>query len=256
MTMEFTYHSPLRYPGGKTRAVSSICKYIPKNERYLFSPFLGGGSVELECTRFMNVIGCDVFEPLITFWEMLIKKPGSLSKEVQKYYPLEKKMFYVLQNTLKFMTDSLEIAAIFYVINRSSFSGTTFSGGMSPGHPRFTQSSIDRISIFKSHNFSVKCGDFKNTLLKHEDCFVYADPPYLINQGLYGINGNTHTNFDHAGLSKLLHKRDRWVLSYNDCKEVRALYQGYKIYPINWTYGMSKNKKSNEIIITSNEVEI
>ncbi|WP_406833349.1 DNA adenine methylase [Wolbachia endosymbiont (group A) of Tiphia femorata] len=37
--------SPLRYPGGKSRAISQIInKYIPKGLSTLCSPFIGGGA--------------------------------------------------------------------------------------------------------------------------------------------------------------------------------------------------------------------
>ena len=39
--------SPLRYPGGKSRAVSAILETIPNGITALTSPFFGGGSIEL-----------------------------------------------------------------------------------------------------------------------------------------------------------------------------------------------------------------
>ena len=64
--------SPLRYPGGKSRAVKEITKYFPKAEEYVF-PFTGGASIEL--FTFQNLsknIKCyDVFQPLINFWNSL-----------------------------------------------------------------------------------------------------------------------------------------------------------------------------------------
>lgn len=41
--------SPLRYPGGRSRAVKHIIPLIPKRTKRIASPFLGGGSVELAC---------------------------------------------------------------------------------------------------------------------------------------------------------------------------------------------------------------
>ena len=60
--------SPLRYPGGKTRAASNILQYIPKNTKTICSPFLGGGSLELMCANNgMMVKAYDGFEPLVVF---------------------------------------------------------------------------------------------------------------------------------------------------------------------------------------------
>ncbi|MBX3066987.1 MAG: DNA adenine methylase, partial [Anaerolineae bacterium] len=39
--------SPLRYPGGKSRAMPQILQQIPLNMREYREPFIGGGSVYL-----------------------------------------------------------------------------------------------------------------------------------------------------------------------------------------------------------------
>ncbi len=136
-------HSPLRYPGGKNRAVKAIYSCIPAKETKLCSPFLGGGSIELACTTRMQVYGYDVFSPLVDFWQVLLDDQELLVNRVERYYPLSRTKFYSLQKRYTKLKDQVERAAAFFVLNRSSFSGTTLSGGMSPGHPRFTESAID-----------------------------------------------------------------------------------------------------------------
>jgi len=249
--------SPLRYPGGKNKAIKAIYPIIPDTARTLCSPFLGGASIELACTTKMKVYGYDIFEPLIAFWKVLMEKPDELVSAVQKYFPkLSSTKFYNLQKRYLNLTDEVERAAAFYVLNRASFSGTTSSGGMSPEHPRFTQSAIDRLRDFKVNNFEVGCEDFKTVIPKHESEFLYCDPPYMNGQKLYGMNGDTHIGFDHEGLADLLKKRDRWILSYNDCENVRELYKDNQTLSVEWIYGMSKDKKSNEILILSNDLNI
>lgn len=39
--------SILRYPGGKSRAVKILDKYIPSDAKIILSPFTGGASFEL-----------------------------------------------------------------------------------------------------------------------------------------------------------------------------------------------------------------
>ena len=240
----------LRYPGGKSRAVSEIMQYFPEDLKTLVSPFLGGGAIELECARRgIRVYGYDSFNPLITFWKYVINSPELLSEEVEKYHPLDKSTFYKLQKTQMDIEDSMEKAAVFYVLNRSSFSGATLSGGMSPGHPRFNEASINRLAKFKIQNLSVECLDFKDSIEKHPDDFLYLDPPYLTHQKLYGNKGSHHKSFDHQGLADILKKRKGWVLSYNNCQEVRELYKDYKIIEPKWAYGMGKDKSSKELLI-------
>ena len=137
----------------------------------------------------------------------------------------------------------------FFALNRASFSGTTFAGGMSPGHPRFTVSSIERLRQFDGHNFFVAAGDFRETIDAHAGDFLYLDPPYANGEALYGKRGNAHRDFDHFALYKKLSGRGDWILSYNDCHYIRALYADYEIVDVAWGYGMRRSRRSAEILI-------
>jgi DNA adenine methylase len=247
--------SPLRYPGGKTRAAAYIIKNYIGNPKTLCSPFVGGASIELELASKGTRVFCyDNFEPLVVFWQELLKSPAALAKKVESYYTLSHTMFYNLQKSFFSIEKRIEIAARFYAINRSSFSGTTLSGGMSPGHPRFTPSSIQRLKDFKVDNFTVELADFTQSISMHKNDFLYCDPPYLIEQKLYGIRGNKHTDFNHDALCEILKARSGWALSYNDCPEIRKMYQNHRIIKPEWAYGMGNSKKSNELIILSKDL--
>ena len=248
----FSYRSPLRYPGGKSRAVDAITAYFPKDLTGMISPFFGGGSVELYMAASgVSVLGFDIFPPLVEFWQCLGENPHELAAAVRKRYPLSKEDFYRLQKTHLGIEHKLDRAAIYYVLNRASFSGSTLSGGMSPGHGRFTPSSIARLERFYNPNVTVLHAPFTQSLLQHKETFAYLDPPYVIKSSLYGRNGNTHKNFDHAALASILKDRYNWLLSYNDCPEIRELYKGYLFKVPAWKYGMSSQKSSNEILIFS-----
>ena len=250
--INYSPRSLLRYPGGKTRGVEFITRFFPNQLDVLLSPFLGGGSVELSvAAKGTKVYGYDIFNPLVEFWQCLLSSPDELAFEVEKYFPLSKEKFYELQKTQTSLFTKLERAAAFYVLNRASFSGATLSGGMSPNHPRFTETSIQRIRNFFNPNMHVKQADFKESLNKHPYSFAYLDPPYLIKNSLYGYKGDTHKDFDHLGLAKILKNREHWLLSYNDCEEIRDLYAGFHIITPNWKYGMSNDKSSKEILIFS-----
>lgn len=253
--IDFTTYpkSPLRYPGGKARAVNILLHLIPSSIDILVSPFFGGGSLEIAAAHFgVRVLGFDVFDPLVDFWTELLGNQGQLADEVQKYYPLAKESFYELQKS--YPTTRIERAVQFYVLNRSSFSGATLSGGMSPGHPRFNQASIDYLRNFCEPNLSVQKQDYKLTFFYDTINFMYLDPPYLIQSSLYGRNGNTHKGFDHQGLWKLLTGRSNWILSYNNCEEIREMYKNFRMLFPKWKYGMSSDKYSKEVLILSNDI--
>ncbi|MEP6513086.1 MAG: DNA adenine methylase [Parafilimonas sp.] len=254
ITLHSTSRSPLRYPGGKTRGIEFIFNFFPKNADELLSPFFGGGSIELfAASKNIKVFGYDIFSPLVEFWQCLITEPNKLADEVEIFFPLSKNKFYKLQQTQTNFKNKLERAAVYYVLNRSSFSGATLSGGMSPQHPRFTKTSIERLREFYNPNISVEKADFKTSLKKYSDMFAYLDPPYLIKSSLYGKKGDAHKDFDHEALSEILKKREHWILSYNNCDEIRKLYAGFPVIIPNWKYGMSNNKNSKEVLIFSKD---
>ena len=240
--------SPLRYPGGKSRAVAQILRYFPSKPDVLVSPFFGGGSVELAAAGLgWQVHGYDKFQPLVDFWQTLLTAPQELAAEVARYYPLPKERFYQLQVTT--FGSQLKEAARFFALNRSSFSGTTMSGGMSPAHDRFTPSAIERVRSFRAGNLWVEAADFAKSIAQNRHAFLYCDPPYYGASRLYGRRGDLHEGFFHAGLCQLLRARNRWLLSYDDCPEIRSMYAGYPIIELDWAYGMGVSKKSREILI-------
>ncbi|MEM6500897.1 MAG: DNA adenine methylase [Cyanobacteria bacterium P01_C01_bin.89] len=253
--------SPLRYPGGKSRAVKVILPRITElmgDRTTLVSPFIGGGSIELACaTQGKTVYAYDTFQPLIAFWSALLRDPVALAQEVQKYYPLtQREDFYQLQKQHQDVANDYQ-AILFFVLNRASFSGTTLSGGCSDLSitKRFTQSSIDRLHAFPAEQIrqylTVDVQDFEASLNQHPDAFAYLDPPYLISSSLYGNRGSTHQGFDHERLARVLRSRRGWILSYNDHPTIRDLYEGFEIQCPQWSYGMGNSKKSQEVLIIS-----
>ena len=80
--------TPLRYPGGKSRAVSKLFQFIPdlKGVKEYREPFLGGGSVALEVTkRYPNIEVWvnDLYEPLYNFWSELQHSGHQLQGEIE-----------------------------------------------------------------------------------------------------------------------------------------------------------------------------
>lgn len=251
--------SILRYPGGKSRAVDIILDLIPVNTKTIISPFFGGGSIELACAslRGIKVEGYDVFSPLINFWQCVLTDPKKLGILVRNHHPLSKTKFYQLQKDLLSIKNKWEQAAVFFVLNRASFSGSTLSGGMSPDHPRFNIESVERLECFNNYILKdlmhIDCKDFSEVIKTNDSTLLYCDPPYLIKNKLYGNKGDAHKDFDHFKLFELLSKRKNWILSYNNCEEIKKLYKGYKIIYPQWKYGMGSDKNSKEMIIVSKD---
>lgn len=245
-------YSILRYPGGKTRAVNELKKYIPDGTKEICSPFFGGGSFEFYLeTIGIKVHGYDNYDLLVNFWNR-VKDSSYLVYDLlpQK---VSKNDFYLMQQEILIEKDLLKKAAMFYTLNRCSFSGTILSGGMSPKHPRFNMEARLRLMNFAT-DMSVDLLPFELSIPKH-DCLIYADPPYWISQALYGNKGDMHIGFNHKLLADMLNERGNFLLSYNNSEEVKDLYHKHKFFYPEWKYGMSSDKGSKEILIMSNDMK-
>ena len=251
--------SPLRYPGGKTRALGILQRYLAEHFPHrttLLSPFLGGGSFELSCaSNGMQVHANDLFRPLYSFWHVLKLDPKGLHAAVLKQLPVSKDVFLRHRTSKLDYQDPLEVAAAYFLVNRCSFSGSTFCGGFSAeaAEKRCNQPAVDRLLNVDLRNVTLSNQDaieFLHTHPETHDTVIYADPPYFITSYVYGKDGDMHEGFDHAGFAKALRTRKDWILSYNDCPYIRELYSGCRFFAESWSYGMNNAEKpSSELII-------
>ena len=260
--------SPLRYPGGKTRACKVLHRIISERfdmsqMRRVVSPFFGGGSFEMHLQNMyphLEIIANDKYNPLICFWTACKHHRQSLVElvgEVQAEGVIKEDFDRYKVNIVNEKSSMLSTARDYFVINRCSFSGCTMSGGFSPAAKRFTPSSVDRIAALKLDRYTFHHSDFDDFLqLDSTDAdLLFIDPPYALRRGntLYGDRGSLHRDFDHERLRDTLVRHPKWVLTYNDCERVRSLYAGVPgiefIDDVKWSYGMGNCKHSSEIVI-------
>lgn len=253
--------SPLRYPGGKSRAVKHISQYIPTITS-MVSPFFGGGSIEIaQATKGVEVKGYDIFDPLVCFWKYQLGDRQGLYDAIQKLHPMSKEQFSHYQTVNPTLPDGVEKAAMFYALNRASFSGSTMSGGMSIGHDRFNASNMETVLNFTVPSLSVEHGDFAYSITKNPDAFLYLDPPYLLQgaaNSLYGNKGSTHRGFNHGDLFDLVKDRPNWIMSYNGGDGIKQRYADFHMTTPQWSYGMTKDRQataSNEVLIFSRDYD-
>jgi DNA adenine methylase len=255
--------SPLRYPGGKTRACKKLETII--NEHFnlsdfdnLLSPFFGGGSFEfhIQSNYGLNIIANDKFTPLYNFWTICKNNKENLcNKLTKKIDTIDKDEFSSLRSQIMEEKNELNQSIMYFIINRCSFSGATLSGGFSSeaSKKRFTLTSIERIKNLDLRKFSIHNLDFEDFIYNYQDMksLLFLDPPYYLEKAstLYGKNGDMHDTFDHDKLHKCLSTKQNWLMTYNNCEYIKDLYKGYKIIETSWSYGMNKSKKSSEIVI-------
>lgn len=260
--------SPLRYPGGKTRACKIIDNILKKYFNLdefdnLISPFFGGGSFEFYFQNKYNykLIVNDKFIPLYNFWMQIKINKYDLCHELRKIEKITKEDFINYRKTiLELNNNILEKAKQYFIINRCSFSGATLSGGFSleASTKRYTSSSIDRIEKLDLSNIELYNLNFEEFISKksNEKSIIFLDPPYYLDKysKLYGNNGDMHENFNHEQLFNLIKTKKNWILTYNNCDYIKNMYKDYIILEVDWSYGMNKSKKSSEIIIISSEI--
>lgn len=250
--------SPLRYPGGKTRAIAILERYVGEHypgKMVLISPFFGGGSFELHMkSKGYTIIANDLFKPLFIFWATLQANKQNLLGNVRSKMPVTKESFAAMRSAIIASEDPLEQASMYFCINRSSFNGATLCGGFSSqaAEKRLTESSLKTLEKCKVDEIAfsnVDCCEFLEEHEQTDNTIVYADPPYYIDSYIYGKDGDMHEKFNHEAFATAIRKRTDWIISYNDCDYIRKLYDGCRFFQESWSYGMNASKKSSEIII-------
>lgn len=213
-----SYKTPLRYPGGKSRACKKMDPYFPDLRDYkeYHEPFIGGGSVAIHVTKkypHLKVWVNDLHPPLATFWQQVQSNGYRMEKKLQELklkYPDQssaKGLFLsskdYLDNTC-ISDDPIWTAISFYIVNKCSFSGLTQSSSFSKqaSDSNFSMKGILKLSGYQQliHNWTITNYSYDRILDEssdRSDVFVYLDPPYDIKDNLYGKSGSMHKGFDH-----------------------------------------------------------
>jgi len=247
--------TPLRYPGGKSRACTKMDPYIPDLRDYkeYREPFLGGGSVAIHIAKkypHLNIWVNDLYQPLVNFWQQLqdrgdILKDTLVDLKTSNNTPeLAKELFLQSKEKVNDQTlSAIDRAVHFYVVNKCSFSGLTESSSFSAqaSSNNFTLRGIEKLP-----GYSKIISDWKITNLTYEqlltddkDTFTYLDPPYEIGSNLYGRRGSMHKGFDHDTFAG---DCDRFIghqlISYNSSQLIKDRFTDWNAAEFDLTYTM------------------
>jgi DNA adenine methylase len=248
--------SPLRYPGGKSRAIKTILPLLPKVFSEFREPFVGGGSVFLaakqtNCGDTEFVIN-DLNLDLYCFWKEAKENNTALYKEVLevKKSARDGRALYDYYRDGGNYTD-LERAVRFFVLNRITFSGTVDSGGYSEQafQERFTASSIERIRPLEGVLRKVFIYNKSYEEIIYADgvnVFIFLDPPYYRQAAsrLYGKRGCLHTSFNHEKFARDMRGCSAaWLITLDNTDEIKTLFDYAYIYEWELQYGMNNYKQ-------------
>lgn len=250
--------SPLRYPGGKSRAIDYLYQYLPDDFSEYREPMVGGGSMFIYLKQknpSLKIWINDLNPELYLFWKIAQSNLVNLVNEIKKCkenYQDGKQLFRELTTVnIESLTD-LERATRFFILNRITFSGTVESGGFSQGafEKRFTDSSIERLELLEQilKDVTITNLDFEDVIKDNSNnVFLFLDPPYYNNakSKLYGKKGNLHSEFNHDKFIKIVKKcQHKWLITYDNCKFIKDKFEDYYLQEWELQYGMNNYKKS------------
>jgi DNA adenine methylase len=247
--------TPLRYPGGKSRACEKMGPYFPdlRNYKQFREPFLGGGSVAIYITKKypnLDIWVNDLYEPLVNFWQQLqtfgydLKSELVDLKSANNTPELARELFLKSKERINDQTVSnFDRAVAFYVVNKCSFSGLTESSSFSQqaSMSNFSMRGIEKLPEYSEliKNWHITNYSYDHLLDGDSTIFVYLDPPYDIKDNLYGRKGSMHKGFDH---DKFAADCDTCnvdqLISYNSDQLVKDRFKNWNAAEFDLTYTM------------------
>lgn len=276
----------IRYPGSKSKLMSRLIPMFPDEiTQPLWStsrveyrePFFGSGecglkllcTMDRDCVVWLN----DVDPDLVCLWQSVKDDPGELNRLVGRFTPSVNAFFDFKERDGRDDSSRVERGFRKLALHRMSVSGFGYMsggpiGGKSQGSSAYTvecrwsasriKRTISQISrdfnVFKS--LRITCLDFAEVIADApEESFIYLDPPYYEKGNQLYKHGMTQV--DHERLAELLRSaRCKWVLSYDDHKEIRRLYDWCDFTELEITYSNATNAKTrrpknSEVAITA-----
>jgi DNA adenine methylase len=255
--------TPLRYPGGKSKATTKMAPYFPpkNNVKHYREPFLGGGSVALWMTENYNLESVwvnDLYWHLYNFWKHLQSDGEMLADELHKAKtdnntPDKARVLFgdsraILNDD---RADAFKKAAAFWIVNKCSYSGLTESSTFSAG-PSDSNFSLQGIENLREYSKIIKNWKITNLsydeLLKDadDDTFIYLDPPYEIDSKLYGKRGSMHKSFDHDLFAENCNGVNlaNLAISYNADQSVKDRFPDWNQIEFPLTYTLRADRKN------------
>ena len=247
--------TPLRYPGGKSRAVTKMDPYFPdlRNYKEFREPFLGGGSVAIYITKKypdLTIWANDLYEPLVNFWQQLQMFGTDLKNALADLKsshndPVSAKALF-LSSKVKvgdISVNNFDRAVAFYIVNKCSFSGLTESSSFSPqaSNANFSMRGIEKLPDYSQIISKWRISNFSYDYMMdgNRNVFMYLDPPYDIKDNLYGNKGSMHKGFDHDKFAADCDNNDMdQLISYNSDQLVKDRFKNWNAAEFDLTYTM------------------
>jgi len=270
--------TPLRYPGGKSRACIKMDPFFPDLRNYdeFREPFLGGGSVAIYITKkypYLDIWVNDLYEPLVNFWQQLQMFGYDLKSELEDLKNANtnpnkaKELFLQSKERINDKTMSnFDRAVAFYVVNKCSFSGLTESSSFSQqaSVSNFSVRGIQKLPAYSEliTNWRITNYSYDYLMDGNMGAFMYLDPPYDIKDNLYGRKGSMHKGFDHDKFAADCDSNPMdQLVSYNSDQLVKDRFKNWNAAEFDLTYTMRsvgeymrEQKQRKELLLFNYEI--
>lgn len=233
--------------GGKKLLREKIVSNFPENiDRYV-EVFGGAGWVLFYKDKHANFeVYNDFNSELVNLFRCVKYHRGELQREL-KYFLNSREMFsdFLVQYKVRGMTDIQRAARYFMLIKTSYGTKLTTYGCVKKNvetYVNYLEDIEKRLAkvVIENNNFSqiLKIYDKQNTLF-------YMDPPYYGTENYY--KEVEFTKESHLELKDCIDKiKSKFILSYNDCEEIRNLYKDYNIIEVSRNNNLNSKYKNNE----------
>jgi len=253
--------TPLRYPGGKSKAIKTLTPWFPQIISEYREPFIGGGSIAIQITKLYPDIPVwinDLYVPLYNFWVQLRDRGKELSERVReekqrtldagdkdKVTAKAKELFNKYKDEID-TYDDFEKAVAFFIMNKCSYSGLTENStfSQSASNSNFSLVGADKLAQFSEliKHWKITNIDYSEVMRAHgsSNTFVFLDPPYDIKDFLYGKNREMHKSFDHNRFAEDVYNCvHKFMITYNVNDRLMELYKNYNLKEWKLRYSMA-----------------
>lgn len=239
--------------GGKKLLREKIVNEFPqgKIERYV-EVFGGAAWVLFYKDNYANQeIYNDYNSELVNLFKCVKYHRQELQRELQ-YFLNSREMFqdFLVQYNLRGMTD-IQRAARYFMIIKTSYGSDARSFGCVKKNIENATKYLEVIEQRLS-NVVIENKDFEGLIKTYDkkDTLFYFDPPYYKTEKYYAVDFKPE---DHERLKTSIDSiKSKFILSYNDCEYIRALYEDYNIIEIDRNDSLNSrngSRRYNELLI-------
>lgn len=251
--------SPIKWVGGKSRLRNIIVNLLPPHTCYV-EPFAGAAWVLFAKPPSKVEVINDIDEELVNFFRVIKHKPEEFIRSF-KWELVSRAEFTRLASTDPTTLDDVQRAHRFYYIIMAGWGGESH-------YPRFQTSIRDgghgnRLIGALKHleqrilpvyqrlqTVIIENLNWDECITKYDskETVMYVDPPYPNN----GVNykHNMRDWEEHKRLASVLKQtKSKWILSSYDIPEIRTLYTGFHIIPVQSFSGMKKKKNGQKRVL-------